>query len=145
VPYSLGHAWCIAHLEASALPLLSLVMVSDRLKRRRIRTLPYVSNYLVWIVYYAVSDMSLGGPPRYSEIRINIAQAFNGIGTVVAPVLASYVFFKNTGTDQSALQNVQWTYLAIACFVFALAVVYYFSPIPEITGMHPESSAKLTH
>jgi fucose permease len=75
-----------------------------------------------------------GGPPRYSEIRINVAQAFNGIGTVVAPVLASYVFFKNTGTDQNALESVQWTYLAIACFVFLLAVVYFFSPIPEITG-----------
>jgi FHS family L-fucose permease-like MFS transporter len=74
------------------------------------------------------------GPPKYSEIRINIAQAFNGVGTVVAPVLASYVFFNNVGTDESALKNVQWTYLAIACFVFALAVVYYFSPIPEITG-----------
>jgi FHS family L-fucose permease-like MFS transporter len=53
---------------------------------------------------------------------------------VVAPVLASYVFFKNTGTDQNALESVQWTYLAIACFVFLLAVVYFFSPIPEITG-----------
>jgi FHS family L-fucose permease-like MFS transporter len=74
------------------------------------------------------------GPPRYSEIRINIAQAFNGIGTVVAPVLGSYVFFKNTGTDENSLQSVQWVYLAIACFVFILAVVYYFSPIPEITG-----------
>jgi MFS transporter, FHS family, L-fucose permease len=63
------------------------------------------------------------GPPKYSEIRINLAQALNGVGTVVAPVLASYVFFKNTGYDDSALQNVQWTYLAIACFVFALAVV----------------------
>lgn len=53
----------------------------------------------------------------------------------MAPVLASYVFFKNTGTDQNALENVQWTYLAIACFVYLLAVVYYFSPIPEITGI----------
>lgn len=81
-----------------------------------------------------------GGPPRYSEIRINIAQAFNGVGTVVAPVLASYVFFNNIGTDASALQSVQWTYLAIACFVFLLAVVYYFSPIPEITGKNTMKS-----
>ena len=88
----------------------------------------------------ADSQLISGGPPKYSELRINIAQAFNGIGTVVAPVLGSYVFFKNTGYDDSALQNVQWTYLAIACFVFALAVVYYFSPIPEITGTLPSST-----
>jgi len=77
--------------------------------------------------------LTVCGPPRYSEIRINIAQAFNGIGTMIAPVLGSYVFFKNVGEDQAALQNVQWTYLAIAIFVFLLAVVFAFSPIPEIT------------
>ncbi|KAF2264108.1 MFS general substrate transporter [Lojkania enalia] len=85
------------------------------------------------------------GPPRYSEIRINIAQAFNGIGTVVAPVLGSYVFFKHTGTDQKSLENVQWVYLAIACFVFLLAVVFYFSPIPEITDADMAFQAQETH
>ncbi|KAF1843529.1 MFS general substrate transporter [Cucurbitaria berberidis CBS 394.84] len=89
--------------------------------------------------------LAVCGPPKYSEIRINIAQAFNGIGTVVAPVLGSYVFFKNTGTDVNALKNVQWTYLAIACFVFALAVVFYFSPIPEITDADMAFQAESTH
>jgi MFS transporter, FHS family, L-fucose permease len=65
------------------------------------------------------------GPPRYAELRINISQAFNGVGTVVAPVLGSYVFFLKTGDDAKALKNVQWVYLAIACFVFSLAVVFY--------------------
>ena len=82
----------------------------------------------------AVLTKVVCGPPKYSEIRINIAQAFNGIGTVVAPVLGSYVFFNNVGTDQASLENVQWTYLGIACFVFLLAIVYYFTEIPEITG-----------
>ncbi|KAL6703851.1 hypothetical protein ACN47E_008985 [Coniothyrium glycines] len=89
--------------------------------------------------------LAVCGPPKYSEIRINIAQAFNGIGTVVAPTLASYVFFKNVGDDANALKNVQWTYLAIACFVFALAVVYYFSPIPEITDADMAFQAAETH
>ena len=65
------------------------------------------------------------GPPKYSEIRINISQAFNGVGTVVAPVLGSYVFFTQDPNDPSALTNVQWVYLAIAVFVFSLAVVFY--------------------
>ncbi|KAI6871977.1 MFS general substrate transporter [Hortaea werneckii] len=86
--------------------------------------------------------ITICGPPRYSEIRINISQAFNGIGTVVAPVLGSYVFFKNTGNDENALQNVQWVYLAIAIFVFILAVVFYFSPIPEITDADMEFQAQ---
>lgn len=65
------------------------------------------------------------GPPRYAEMRINLSQAFNGIGTVVAPVLGSYVFFLKTADDPQALKNVQWVYLAIGCFTFALAVVFY--------------------
>ncbi|KAF2734534.1 MFS general substrate transporter [Polyplosphaeria fusca] len=85
------------------------------------------------------------GPPRYSELRINLSQAFNGIGTVVAPVLGSYVFFKHTVDDVASLKNVQWVYLAIACFVFLLAVVFYFSPIPEITDADMAFQAEETH
>ncbi|KAL8645140.1 MAG: hypothetical protein Q9226_007435 [Calogaya cf. arnoldii] len=77
--------------------------------------------------------LAVCGPPRYSEIRINLAQAFNAVGTVIAPVLGSYVFFKDVGDNAEAIKNVQWVYLATACFVFLLAVVFYFSTIPEIT------------
>lgn len=73
-------------------------------------------------------------------MRINISQAFNGIGTVVAPVLGSYVFF--AFSDQRALDNVQWVYLAIAIFVFLLAMVFYFSDIPEITDADMEFQAQ---
>jgi len=74
---------------------------------------------------------SVCGPPKYAELRINISQAFNGIGTVVAPVLGSYVFFNFS--DEKALNNVQWVYVAIAIFVLLLATAFYFADIPEIT------------
>lgn len=64
-------------------------------------------------------------------MRINISQAFNGIGTVLAPVLGSYVFFNFS--DTRAIENVQWVYLAIAVFVFLLGFAFYLSEIPEIT------------
>src|SRR6516164_7784909 len=37
--------------------------------------------------------LSICGPPRYSEIRLNLAQAVQGVGSFVAPLLASRVFF----------------------------------------------------
>ncbi|GJN74087.1 l-fucose permease [Purpureocillium lilacinum] len=83
------------------------------------------------------------GPPRYSEIRINISQAFNGIGTVIAPVLGSYVFFNFS--DERALDNVQWVYLAIAIFVLLLATAFFFANIPEITDADMEYQARETH
>ncbi|GIZ49756.1 hypothetical protein CKM354_001278300 [Cercospora kikuchii] len=77
--------------------------------------------------------ITICGPPKYSELRINFSQAFNGVGSVVAPLMGSYIFFKDVDDDANAIKNVQWVYLAIACFVFCLAVVFCFSDIPEIT------------
>jgi FHS family L-fucose permease-like MFS transporter len=74
------------------------------------------------------------GPPKYAELRINLAQAVQAIGTVIGPVLGSYVFFKSTGDSVTSLQTVQWVYLAIAIFVFCLAIVFYLVVIPEVTG-----------
>ncbi|KIW80294.1 hypothetical protein Z517_06909 [Fonsecaea pedrosoi CBS 271.37] len=85
------------------------------------------------------------GPPKYSELRINLAQSFNAVGTVVGPVLGSYAFFKNTGDDLQSLRNVQWVYLAIAIFVFILAFVFYISPIPEVTDADMEHQVAITH
>ncbi|KAJ2898657.1 uncharacterized protein MKZ38_003770 [Zalerion maritima] len=82
------------------------------------------------------------GPPKYAELRINISQAFNGIGTVVAPVLGSYVLF--TFSDDEALKNVTYIYLSIAAFTFLLAIVFFFSIIPEITDADMEYQAQET-
>lgn len=79
----------------------------------------------------ALTRLAVCGPPRYAEIRLNISQAFNGIGTVIAPVLGSYVLFNFS--DDDALDHVQWVYLSIAVFVLLLAAAFFFARIPEIT------------
>jgi MFS transporter, FHS family, L-fucose permease len=71
------------------------------------------------------------GPPRLSEFRLELSQSVQAVGSVVAPLLASRVFFSNTNIDD--LSKVQWTYVGIAAFVFLLAVVFFFAPIPEVT------------
>lgn len=86
------------------------------------------------------------GPPRLSEFRLELSQSFQAIGSVMAPLLASRVFFENANPND--ISKVQWTYLGIAGFVFVLAVVFYFSPIPEVTdadmAQQAEQSAGLT-
>ena len=98
-----------------------------------IATCEYHRTCLLGTLSFLVeSDTFLpGGPPRYSELRLNVSQSFQAIGSVVAPLLAARVFFANVGSKD--LTTVQWTYLGIACFVFCLAVVFYFAPIPEVT------------
>lgn len=89
--------------------------------------------------------LAVCGPPRYSEIRINFAQAFNGIGSVVAPALASYVFFKNTGDNGHSLETVQWVYLAVGSFALCLAALFFVSHLPEVTDADMELQVQETH
>ncbi|PSS06992.1 hypothetical protein M430DRAFT_110854 [Amorphotheca resinae ATCC 22711] len=77
--------------------------------------------------------LSICGPPRYSEIRLNLAQAVQAIGSFVAPLLASRVFFANTVDTDQGLKNVQWTYLGVAGFVGLLIILFFLAPMPEIT------------
>ncbi|RFU23883.1 hypothetical protein B7463_g12453, partial [Scytalidium lignicola] len=77
--------------------------------------------------------LSICGPPRYSEIRLNLAQAVQAIGSFVAPLLASRVFFAKTVDTDQGLKNVQWTYLGVAGFVGLLMILFFIAPMPEIT------------
>ena len=86
------------------------------------------------------------GPPRLSEFRLELSQSFQAVGSVIAPLLAARVFFDSTTPKD--LSKVQWTYLGLAAFVFLLAVVFYFSPLPEVTdadmALQAEQCAGLT-
>lgn len=86
------------------------------------------------------------GPPRLSELRLELSQSFQAVGSVVAPLLASRVFFPADTIND--LSSVQWTYVGIAAFVTLLAVVFFFSPIPEVTdadmALQAEQSSDLT-
>lgn len=74
--------------------------------------------------------IALCGPLENSEIRLNISQGVQAIGTVVSPILAKKVLFKKVH-DFPSLVDVQWTYLAITFFDIVLAVAFYYLPFPE--------------
>jgi FHS family L-fucose permease-like MFS transporter len=88
------------------------------------------------------------GDPNFAARRLNFAQAFNGLGAVVAPAIGGfYIFSGNDFTDietgsmtaemllamrVSEAKAVQWPYLIIAIIVIALAVLIYKTPMPKI-------------
>lgn len=78
----------------------------------------------------------LCGPRQYGEVRILIAQGFQGVATVLSGVLAQKAFFGNLDSDaklsSTELLDVQWTYLAITLFCVALALFFYYMPLPEV-------------
>ena len=79
----------------------------------------------------------LCGPLEYAEVRLLLVQGAQGIGSVLSGLLAQNVFFVNVGTsgdkpDSTTLLDVQWTYLAVTLFCAALAMFFYYMPLPEL-------------
>ncbi|KAH8714543.1 major facilitator superfamily domain-containing protein [Ilyonectria robusta] len=152
---SLGHAaWILRHYSYKAVFIwgLSLYAIGALIAIPCIKAKSFggfcasifiIGNGLGSLETAANPFITVCGPPRYAEIRINMSQAFNGVGTVIAPVLGSYVFF--TFDDDKALANVQWVYLSIAVFVLLLATLFFFSNIPEITDADMALQAQETH
>lgn len=74
------------------------------------------------------------GSRKHASLRINTAQAFNGLASVIAPIIASYAFFggKEDEGPNTKLDSVKWTYVGIGCGVFAVAIMFCFANIPEV-------------
>jgi FHS family L-fucose permease-like MFS transporter len=73
---------------------------------------------------------ALLGPPEGSHFRLTLSQAFNSLGTVLAPILGSYVMLRGgvfaSGSHAAArtatLGNVSTQFLAIAALILLLTL-----------------------
>ncbi|EED18918.1 conserved hypothetical protein [Talaromyces stipitatus ATCC 10500] len=94
--------------------------------------------------------VAICGPLEYSEIRLCLAQSFQGMGNVSATELARRFLFKNA-KDTTDVVNAQWTYLIIAFISVLLSVLFYYLPLPEapnddlrqLAAQRPENRAKV--
>lgn len=67
------------------------------------------------------------GPEAYSEQRINIAAAFNGVGWIVGPLLGTALILNGTGSSFDLAKP----YIIVAAIVIVVAVVLAFVSLPE--------------
>ncbi|KAI1806828.1 MFS general substrate transporter [Daldinia bambusicola] len=88
------------------------------------------------------------GPMDYAEMRLCLAQGVQAITTVLSGLMAQRIFFtpetsNNTdSTEALSLLDVQWTYLAITLLCAALALFFYYMPLPEVTDAEMEHSTR---
>jgi fucose permease len=85
--------------------------------------------------------IALCGPPEYAEVRLNLSQGVQAVGTIVSPILAKKVLFP---ANAASLIDVQWTYLGISFFNIALAITYFYVPLPEATDEELEVASQRT-
>ena len=88
------------------------------------------------------------GNPQFAERRLNFAQAFNGLGSVIAPAIGGYFIFSGNEYSQLQLESmdpaaleafrvaeakaVQWPYIIIALIVLSVALLIYRTKMPII-------------
>jgi len=71
------------------------------------------------------------GDPASASIRLQFCQSWNGVASFVGPLIASKFFF--SGANAGNLTNVQYVYLAVACLGAAVAVLFVFTKLPEVS------------
>jgi MFS transporter, FHS family, L-fucose permease len=76
------------------------------------------------------------GDQRTSDQRINFAQAFNGLGAVLGPVIGGYFILRTSGVGDAPLDSVKFLYIAIGLVISLIAVSFAFVSVPPVTHAH---------
>ncbi|KIJ54779.1 hypothetical protein M422DRAFT_775013 [Sphaerobolus stellatus SS14] len=90
----------------------------------------FISMGLSTLEVAANTYITVLGDPKYGAMRLTFSQAWNGIGAFAGPLIASQEFFK--GENDTSLANVQWVYLAVACFGVILIILFKLAKLPEV-------------
>lgn len=84
------------------------------------------------------------GPPETGATRLNLSQCFNGVGSFLGPIIASYLFFgENNNSGSGNLDSVKMIYLIIGVFVLIVAGIFVKTQLPEIKESEIVSSETL--
>jgi FHS family L-fucose permease-like MFS transporter len=73
------------------------------------------------------------GPEQTASSRLNLAQAFNSVGTTVGPLVGGYLIFQYFARPgENEADSVRIPYLAISAAFLLLAVIYFFTHLPHV-------------
>ena len=84
------------------------------------------------------------GDPATAPRRLNLAQAFNGLGAFVAAMFLSKIIL-GTGTDtsvESEIHTFRLTYAIFAIVLMVIAVVFIFTHLPRIQAEDADENSK---
>ncbi|WEK36038.1 MAG: L-fucose:H+ symporter permease [Candidatus Pseudobacter hemicellulosilyticus] len=76
------------------------------------------------------------GDQRTSDQRINFAQAFNGLGCTLGPLIGGYFLLRASHSNDENLESVTTLYTVIGLFITALALIFSFVKIPALAPHH---------
>jgi MFS transporter, FHS family, L-fucose permease len=83
------------------------------------------------------------GPERTASSRLNLAQAFNSLGTTTGPLIGGFLIFEYfSRTGAHGAESVKVPYLAFCVVFLILAVAFFFIHLPHVGEGRIEPGAK---
>jgi FHS family L-fucose permease-like MFS transporter len=76
------------------------------------------------------------GDQRTSDQRVNFAQSFNAVGTIIGPALGSFFLLGATSNNTDLLASVKTLYVAIGIVIAFIAVAFAFVKVPALIDPH---------
>jgi FHS family L-fucose permease-like MFS transporter len=119
--------WPAATLRSYPLFLLGLFIVGLGFAMLQIAANPYVT---------------ILGPERTASSRLNLAQAFNSVGTTAGPLIGGWLIFQYFARSGAhGAESVRVPYAAFCLVFLALAVIFFFINLPHVGEGHIEPGA----
>jgi FHS family L-fucose permease-like MFS transporter len=82
------------------------------------------------------------GPERTASSRLNLAQAFNSVGTTAGPLIGGFLIFEYFAkTGVSGADSVKVPYLAFCVVFLVLAAIFFFIHLPHVGEGKIEANA----
>lgn len=79
------------------------------------------------------------GTPETASSRLNMTQAFNSLGTTIAPVFGAFLILSEGEGVKAEVATVQGPYIGIALALFAIAAFFMFIKLPQIENASDDS------
>lgn len=76
------------------------------------------------------------GDQRKSDLRVNFAQTFNAVGTIIGPLIGGFFLLAGDTVKSTDLTSVKTLYVCIGIVVLLIAVAFMFLKIPPLTDPH---------
>ncbi|MDX2188438.1 MAG: MFS transporter [Bacteroidota bacterium] len=112
------------HLGSFNLILLSFFVVALGFSMQQVASQPYIIAL---------------GPPESGTHRISLAGAVNSIGTLLGPLVVSFIIFGKVGAanTSASITSIDTMYVVLAIVFGAAIALLWFSKLPEITNDEP--------
>lgn len=82
--------------------------------------------------------MAALGDQRSSDRRLNMAQSFNAVGTIIGPSLGAYFLLRSDkpGVTVANLDSVKDLYFGISIVIIIFLIIFFFIKVPALKDPH---------